>query len=119
METPNSFLNVLGDYSGAITAVVDLGLGYLTKNKIDKMSQDLVQQVSELNAQSQERLKKQLETALDDVAKTQVVIEFLEAEKEKKLVADTKKKRILPLIGLGFGVVLLGLVFYKLNKRNG
>jgi hypothetical protein len=69
--------------------------------------------------QEAEKLKNLLNASLTEVAKTQVIIEFLDAEKIKKLNADTKKKRILPLIGLGFGVVLLGLIFYKLHKQNG
>ena len=120
MQERSSFLNAGGSGVGELVGVaVDFGVQYLTAKNINKENEQLLQSMAELDAQEAEKLKTLLNASLTEVAKTQVIIEFLDAEKIKKLNADTKKKRILPLIGLGFGVVLLGLIFYKLHKQNG
>jgi len=115
----NSFLNAGGGWAELISVGVDFGVQYLTAKGENKKNEELLQSMSELDAQEAEKLKNLLNASLTEVAKTQVIIDFLNAEKIKKLEAETKKKRILPLIGLGFGVVLLGLIFYKLHKQNG
>ena len=120
MEAHNKFLNAGGgDWTQLVGVAVDFGIQYLTAKGENKKNEELLQSIAELDAQEAEKLKNLLNASLTEVAKTQVIIEFLDAEKIKKLEAETKKKRILPLIGLGFGVVLLGLIFYKLHKQNG
>jgi hypothetical protein len=120
MAVHNKYLNAGGSGVGELVGIaVEFGVGYLTTKNINKEQEQLLVAMSELDAQEAEKLKNLLNASLTEVAKTQVIIEFLDAEKIKKLNADTKKKRILPLIGLGFGVVLLGLIFYKLHKQNG
>jgi len=120
MQGRNSFLNAGGaDWTQLVGVAVDFGIQYLTAKGENKKNSELLQSISDLDAQEAEKLKNLLNASLTEVAKTQVIIEFLNAEKIKQLDADAKKKRILPLIGLGFGVVLLGLIFYKLHKQNG
>jgi hypothetical protein len=75
--------------------------------------------MSELDVAQAEKIKKLISESATETAKTKVIIDFLNQEDIKKLEAERKKKRILPLIGLGVTVVLLGIVFYKLNKQNG
>lgn len=127
----NDFLNVgggavptasasgLGGYAELIKVGIDFGVQYLTAKSENKKNLELVQRMAELDAQQAEQLKKLLSESLTETAKTQVILEFLNNAKIKELEADTKKKRILPLIGLGFGVFLLGIIFYKLHKQNG
>jgi len=123
MEAHNNFLNADGadgaDWTQLVGVTAKLGIQYLTKQKENKKNIELAQRVAELDAQEADKLKKILDASTTEVAKTQAIIDFLNAKKIKDLEADTKKKRILPLIGLGFGVVLLGLIFYKLHKQNG
>ena len=120
MEEHNNFLNAGGaDWTQLVGVTAQLGIQYLTKQKENKKNIELAQRVAELDAQEADKLKKILDASTTEVAKTQAIIDFLNEKKIKDLEADTKKKRILPLIGLGFGVVLLGLIFYKLHKQNG
>ena len=123
MEAHNNFLNADGadgaDWTQLVGVTAKLGIQYLTKQKENKKNIELAQRVAELDAQEADKLKKILDASTTEVAKTQAIIDFLNEKKIKDLEADTKKKRILPLIGLGFGVVLLGLIFYKLHKQNG
>ena len=123
MEAHNNFLNADGadgaDWTQLVGVTAKLGIQYLTKQKENKKNIELAQRVAELDAQEADKLKKILDASTTEVAKTQAIIDYLNAKKIKDLEADTKKKRILPLIGLGFGVVLLGLIFYKLHKQNG
>ena len=123
MEAHNNFLNADGadgaDWTQLVGVKAKLGIQYLTKQKENKKNIELAQRVAELDAQEADKLKKILDASTTEVAKTQAIIDFLNEKKIKDLEADTKKKRILPLIGLGFGVVLLGLIFYKLHKQNG
>jgi len=120
MVTSNSFLNAGGaDWTQLVSVAVDFGVGYLTKKSIDKSTKETLEKMANLDAKQAEKLKKLISESVTEVAKTQVIFEFLEAEKEKELVAERKKKRIIPLIGLGIGVVLISLVFYKLHEQNG
>lgn len=109
----------IGGYSEIIKVAVDLGVQYLYAKKENKRNQELLQRLSELNVQEAEKLKKLLEASYDEVAKTQVIIEFLNEKKIQDLEEETKKKRTISLIILGVGVVVLGLIFYKLNRQNG
>ena len=102
-----------------IDVAINFGVGYLTAKDEAKKNEALLKKLAELDNQQAERLKNKLNDVFTEVAKTQVIIEFLEEEKVKELEAETRKKRILPLIGLGFGVILLGLIFYKLSRKNG
>jgi len=106
-------------YSEIIKVGIDFGIQYLTAQSENKKNIELVRRISELNAQQSEQLKKLLSESTTQLAKTKVILEFLNDAKIKELEAETKKKRILPLIGLGFGVLLLGIIFYKLHKQNG
>jgi hypothetical protein len=120
METHSSFLNAGGaGWTELVGVAVEFGVGYLTAKNLNEENKKLLQQMAELDAQSAENLKKALNASLTEVAKTQVIYEFLNAKKIKELEEDTKRKRILPLIGLGVGVVVLALIFYKLHRQNG
>lgn len=109
----------IGGYGEVIKIVADLGIQYLYAKKENKRDQELIKRLSELNVQEAEKLKKLLENSYNEVAKTQVIIEFLNDKKIQDLEAETKKKRTISLIVLGVGVVILGLIFYKLNRQNG
>lgn len=102
-----------------IDVAVNFGVGFLTKKSIDKKTEEMLKKMANLDAESAERLRKKLSESATEVAKTQVLFEFIQEEKEKELIAQRNKSRILPLIGLGVGVVLISLVFYKLKKQNG
>jgi hypothetical protein len=118
-KVPTAGASGLANYSELISTAIDFGIQYLTAQSENKKNLELVQRISELDSQQAEKLKKLLNEALTETAKTKVILDFLNDVKIKELEADRKKKRILPLIGLGFGVLLLGIIFYKLNKQNG
>ena len=109
---------ISGGVSSLISTAIDFGVQYLYAQKEKEKNEELLQRMAELDAQQAEKLKKMLSDANTEVAKTAVIIEFLNNEKIKKLEDKTKKDRILPLIGLGFGIILLSLIFYKLNKQS-
>lgn len=122
METANYFN--AGGSSGAgwvqlIGVAVDFGVGYLTAKDEGRKNEELLRQMSELDAQQAKKLKEILKQTSTDLEKTRVIIDFINSEKINQLQADTKKKRVLPLIGLGIGVILLGIIFFKLHKNNG
>ncbi len=108
--------------SGGVTALADVaitfGVGYLTAQKENKKNEELLQRMAELDNQQAEKLKKLIAKSSTEMAKTKVIFDFLNEEDAKKLEEQRKKERILPIIGLGFGVILLGLIFYKLHKQN-
>jgi len=117
----NNFLNAKGgaDWTALASVAIEFGVGYLTSKSINKSTQEMLEKMANLDAEQSEKLKKLIKDSITEVAKTQVIFEFIKEEKEKELIAQRKKSRILPLIGLGVGVILLGLVFYKLHKQNG
>ena len=106
-------------WSALIDVGINFGVSYLTAKGEGRKNERLLQQMAELDAQSAEKLKGLINASVNELAKTQVIIEFLNAENIKKLEAQGKKKRIIGLAVLGFGAVLLGLIFYKLHKQNG
>jgi hypothetical protein len=110
-------------YKELINVAVSFGVGFLTANIAkEERNKDLelLKQMSELDAKQAQRLKGLLKQASTDLEKTRVIIDFINSEKINQLQGDTKKKRVLPLIGLGIAVILLGsLIFYKLHKNNG
>ena len=130
MQT-NNYLNVtsstsapksgggLGGWDTLINVAVDFGVQYMTAQSEKKKNEEFLRKMAELDAQQAEKLKKLISDASTEVAKTKVIIDFLNQEEIKKLEAQRRKERILPLIGLGIGVILLGIVFYKLKKQNG
>jgi hypothetical protein len=104
--------------SSLISTAIDFGVQYLYAQKENKKNEELLQRMAELDVQQAEKLKKMLKDSATEVAKTAVIIEFLNEANIKKLEDKSKKDRILPLIGLGFGIILLSLIFYKLNKQS-
>lgn len=106
-------------WSALIDVAINFGVSYLTAKSEGRKNERLLQQMAELDAQSAEKLKGLISASVNELAKTQVIIEFLNDENIKKLEAQGKKKRIIGLAVLGFGAVLLGLIFYKLHKQNG
>lgn len=106
-------------WSALIDVAINFGVSYLTAKGEGRKNERLLQQMAELDAQSAEKLKGLISASVNELAKTQVIIEFLNDENIKKLEAQGKKKRIIGLAVLGFGAVLLGLIFYKLHKQNG
>lgn len=120
MQMDNSFLNAGGAGWGELVKVgVEFGVGYLTAKQENKKNEELLQRMAELDAQQAEKLKKLITESVTETAKTKVIFDFIAEEDAKKLANQTKKERMLPLIGLGFGIILLGIIFYKLNKQNG
>ena len=119
----NSEGSSVGGWSQLIKVGVDFGVGFLTANITkdeNRKNQELLQQMAKLDAEQAKRLKALLSTASDNIAKTKIIIDYINSEKINQLQSETKKKRILPLIGLGFAVILLGsLIFYKLHQKNG
>jgi hypothetical protein len=120
----DSFLNVDSGASGfnwgalAGTAV-EFGVGYMFAQKEKEKNKDLLKKIAQLEKTQAEKLKQRLSEVSTEVAKTEVIIKFLNEQKIKELNVETKNKRILPLIVLSFSVVLLGLMFYKLSRKNG
>lgn len=128
MEAHN-FLNAGGTASSSssgsdsgwlqlVGVAVEFGVSYLTAKSEGKKNQALLQQMADLDTQQAGKLKAMLNASITEVAKTKIIIDFINSQKISQLEAETKKKRILPLIGLGFGVFLLGLIFYKLHKQS-
>jgi hypothetical protein len=115
----NNYFNALGDYSSLISTAVDFGIQYMTAKGESKKNEELLQQLSQLDKQQADKLKKILTEVATEDAKTKAVIDFLNEQKIKRLEDETKKKRILPLVGLGFMVVLLGIIFLTHKKENG
>lgn len=117
----NTFLNAGGGggWDELVKVGVDFGIQYLTAKSENKKNEQLLKSISELDAQEADKLKKLINASATETAKTKVILEFLNNAKIKQLELETKKKRILPLIGLGFGVLLLSIIFYKLHKQNG
>jgi phage I-like protein len=115
----DNFLNAIGDFTELASVAIDFGIQSIVAQGENEKMTELLQQLAELDAQSADKLKKLLSESITDKAKTQVMFDFLNADKIKKLETERKKKLIIPYIGLGVGVVLLGLIFYKLHKQNG
>lgn len=130
MQT-NNYLNVtsstsapksgggMGGWDALISVAVDFGVQYMTAKSEKKKNEEFLRKMAELDEQQAEKLKKLISDATTEVAKTKVIIDFLNKEEIKKLEAQRRKERMLPLIGLGVGVILLAIVFYKLKKQNG
>lgn len=130
MQT-NNYLNVtsstsapksgggMGGWDALISVAVDFGIQYMTAQSEKKKNEDFLRKIAELDEQQAIKLKKLISDASTEVAKTKVIIDFLNKEEIKKLEAQRRKERMLPLIGLGVGVILLAIVFYKLKKQNG
>jgi hypothetical protein len=109
----------LSNYATLISTALDFGVSFITAKGIKKDNEAFLRRMANLENEQAEKLKKLINQSATEVAKTRVIFEFLAEEDRKKLEAETKKAKILPLIGLGIGVILLGIVFYKLNEQNG
>jgi hypothetical protein len=129
-ELQEKFSNASGTSAGAsasgtsagVSALLDVainfGVSYLTAQGEKRKNEQLLKRMAELDDKHAEKLKKLIAESATETAKTKVIFDFLAEEDAKKLEAQRKRERILPIIGLGFGAVLLGLVFYKLHKQN-
>lgn len=109
----------LANYATLISTALDFGVSFITAKGIKKDNEAFLTKMANLENEQANKLKKLINESATEVAKTKVIFEFLAEEDRKKLETQTKKERILPLMGLGIGVILLGIVFYKLNKQNG
>ena len=101
-----------------IDVAINFGVTYLTAKGEKKKNEELLKRMAELDSKQAERLKKLIAESATEMAKTKVIFDFLDQEDAKKLEVQRKRERILPIIGLGFGIILLGLIFYKLHKQN-
>ena len=101
-----------------IDVAINFGVSYLTAQGEKRKNEQLLQRMAELDNKQAEKLKKLISESATELAKTKVIFDFLAEEDAKKLEAQRKRERILPIIGLGFGVILIGLIFYKLYKQN-
>jgi hypothetical protein len=109
----------LGGWDALIKVGIGFGVSYLTAKSEGRKNEEFLRKMAELDEQQAVKLKKLISDASTEVAKTKVIIDFLNKEEIKKLEAQRRKERMLPLIGLGVAVILLGIVFYKLKKQNG
>ncbi len=132
----NNYLGVVGAEAGAASsssgglstgtqvasALIDVaaqfGIGFLTSKSIKKKEEELLKEIAKLNAKQAEELKAKILSATTENAKIEVIIAFLNEQKIKKLQEETRRKRLLPLIGLGFGLLLVTVlvVGYKIKK---
>jgi Tfp pilus assembly protein PilN len=101
-----------------IDVAINFGVSYLSAKSENRKNEQLLKRMAELDDKQAEKLKKLIQESATELAKTKVIFDFLAEEDAKKLEAQRKKERILPIIGLCFGVILFGLVFYKLHKQN-
>lgn len=101
-----------------IDVAINFGVSYLTAKGEKAKNEELLKRMAELDENQAEKLKKLIVESTTEIAKTKVIFDFLAEEDAKKLEAQRKKERILPIVGLGFGVILIGLIFYKLHKQN-
>ena len=138
MQT-NNYLNVVGAGSGASTGAssgssgggglaswsalievgINFGVSYLTAKSEARKNEALLRKMAELETAQAEKLKKLISQADTENSKTKVIFDFLNQEDIKKLEQQRRRERILPIVGLGLGIVLTAIVFYKLNKQNG
>lgn len=105
--------------SALIDVAIQFGVAFMTAKGEKRKNEELLKKLAELDKQQAEKLKQRLDEVFTEMAKTQVIIEFLNEEKIKQLEVERKRKRTLSLVALGFGGVLLGMIFYKLSKKNG
>lgn len=105
-------------WSALIDVAINFGVSYLTAQGEKRKNEQLLKRMAELDNKQAEKLKKLIAESATEMAKTKVIFDFLAEEDAKKLEAQRKKERILPIIGLGVGVILLGFIFYKLHKQN-
>jgi transcriptional/translational regulatory protein YebC/TACO1 len=117
----DKFLNAEGASLAALGSVaVEFGVGYLFSKDIKRKNEELLKKIAQLNEKQAEILKQRLSEVATEVAKTGVIIAFLDEEEIKKLSAETKRKRIIPFIVLGFSVLIVSVLFFKLStKKNG
>lgn len=102
-----------------LDTAISFGVGYLYAKKEKGENNKLLERLSKLDKELSEKLKLKIEEAVNESAKTAVIIEFFNEEKIKELEKETETKRILPIIGLVFITLVLGLIFYKVNRKNG
>ena len=88
MQT-NNYLNVtsstsapksggsLGGWDTLISVAVDFGVQYMTAQSEKKKNEEFLRKMAELDAQQAEKLKKLISDASTEVAKTKVIIDFL------------------------------------------
>lgn len=108
----------LGNWSALIEVGVNFGVSYLTAKSEGKKNEAFLRKMAELDANQAEKLKKLISQADTQIAKTKVILDFLNQEDIKKLEQQRRRERILPIVGLGLGIVLIAVVFYKLKKQN-
>jgi hypothetical protein len=105
-------------WSALIDVAINFGVSYLTAQGEKRKNEQLLKRMAELDNKQAEKLKKLIAESATEMAKTKVIFDFLAEEDAKKLEAQRRKERILPIVGLGVGAILLGFIFYKLHKQN-
>ena len=117
----DKFLNAEGfDWTAVVGVAVEFGVSYMFAQGEKKKNKQLLEKIDKLDKAQKEKLKERLSEVLTESAKTEVIINFINEQEIKKLSSDTKTKRIIPLMVLGFSVLILGVLFFKLSrKQNG
>lgn len=102
-----------------VDTAINFGVGYMYAKNEKAEERKLLERLAKLDQEQAEKLKIKIAEAIGETAKTRVIIEFLNEEKIKELEKETRKKRILPIIGLVFMTLVLGLIFFKVSRKNG
>jgi hypothetical protein len=112
----DKFLNAAG-WTSLVGVAVEFGVGYLFAQGEKGKNKELLEKIDKLDKAQQEKLKQKLSDVLTESAKTEVIINFLNEQEIKKLSDDTKRKRIVPFMVLGFSVLIFSVLFLKLSRK--
>jgi hypothetical protein len=120
----SDFLNVESadtgsGWSALINVAVEFGVSYLFGQSEKRKNEDLLKRMAKLDEEQAKKLKVLIQEAQTQTQKTQAIFDFLTEQDILSLEAQRKKERLLPLLGLGLGLILISIIFYKLKKQNG
>jgi hypothetical protein len=107
----------LGGYSAIITAVATTVVQYAFASSMKKDQKRFEQEIAKLDAKKQLELLQKVQQVQTELERQKIVFQYIDKTRIEELKKQDKQKKMYLYIGLALGVLVYGVMIFKLKKK--
>ena len=107
----------LGGYSAIITAVATTVVQYAFASSMKKDQKRFEQEIAKLDAKKQLELLQKVQQVQTELERQKIVFQYIDKTRIEELKKQDKQKKMYLYIGLGLGILVYGVMIFKLKKK--
>jgi len=107
----------LGGYSAIITAVATTVVQYAFASSMKKDQKRFEQEIAKLDAKKQLELLQKVQQVQTELERQKIVFQYIDKTTIEELKKQDKQKKMYLYIGLALGVLVYGVMIFKLKKK--